>query len=44
MSRSLGELVRTIIVRWRPLLDGGALVNQLQQDVLLDTLLSPMLL
>ena len=36
--------VRTTIVRWRPLIDGGALVNPLQQDVLLDTLLSPMLL
>ena len=36
--------VRTAIVRWRTLIDGGALVNPLQQDVLLDALLSPMLL
>jgi hypothetical protein len=36
--------VRTTIVRWRPIIGCGALVNPLQQDVLLDALLSPMLL
>ena len=33
--------VRTIIVRWRPLLDDGALVNQLQQYVPLGHLVVP---
>ena len=33
--------VRTITVRWRPLLADGALVNQLQQDVPLGHLVVP---
>ena len=33
--------VRTIIVRWRPFLADGALVNQLQQDVPLGHLVVP---